>query len=63
MKKIFIVIFCLTSYASQAQTEPPKLYNPDADAKKEIRAAVTKAAATKPNMRNSFTRSGVSSFS
>lgn len=43
MKKIFIVIFCLTGYISYSQTEPPKLYNPDANAKKEIKAAVKKA--------------------
>ena len=45
MKKNFVIIFCLISFTSNAQTEPPKLYNPDANAKKDIRAAVKKARA------------------
>ena len=45
MKKIFIIIFCLTSYAGHAQTETVKLYHPEADAEKDIATAVKKAKA------------------
>lgn len=43
MKKLIVIAFCLVTGISNAQTDPPKLYNPDADAKKEIKAAVKKA--------------------
>ena len=43
MNKLIVIAFCLISSVCKAQTEPPKLYNPDANAKKEIKAAVKKA--------------------
>jgi thioredoxin-related protein len=43
MNKLIVIVFCLISAVSKAQTEVPKLYNPDANAKKDIRAAVKKA--------------------
>ena len=45
MKKVMVVAFCLMGYISNAQTETSKLYNPDADAAKEIKAAIKKAKA------------------
>ena len=45
MKKIIVVVFCLISHLSHAQTETNKLYNPDADAAKDIKAAIKKAKA------------------
>ncbi|MEO7306100.1 MAG: thioredoxin family protein [Ferruginibacter sp.] len=43
MKKLIVIVFCLVSVVTNAQTEIPKLYNPDSDAKKDIKAAVKKA--------------------
>lgn len=43
MKKIFVIVFCLVTYISNAQTEAVKLYHPDADAEKDIAAAIKKA--------------------
>ena len=45
MKKIFVIIFCLIAYVSNAQTETVKLYHPDADAEKDIATAIKKAKA------------------
>lgn len=45
MKNVIVIIFCLISSLCNAQTEVIKLYNPDANAKKDIRAAVKKAKA------------------
>jgi thioredoxin-related protein len=45
MKKLIVIVFCLTGYFSNAQTETNKLYHPDADATKDIAAAVKKAKA------------------
>ncbi len=45
MKKIIVIAFCLIAYVSHAQTEGNKLYHPDADAVKDIAAAVKKAKA------------------
>jgi thioredoxin-related protein len=45
MKKIIVIVFCLIGYISHAQTEGDKLYHPDADAAKDIAAAVKKAKA------------------
>ncbi len=45
MKKIFVIVFCLITCISNAQTEVKKLYDPAANAKKDIRAAVKKAKA------------------
>lgn len=45
MKKIIVIVFCLISSISYAQTEVSKLYDPAANAKKDIRAAVKKAKA------------------
>lgn len=45
MKKILVIVFCLTGYISHAQTEGNKLYHPDANAAKDITAAVKKAKA------------------
>jgi thioredoxin-related protein len=45
MKKIIIIAFCLIAYVSHAQTEGNKLYHPEADAVKDIAAAVKKAKA------------------
>jgi thioredoxin-related protein len=45
MKKIIVVAFCLIAYVSHAQTEGNKLYHPDADAVKDIAAAIKKAKA------------------
>ncbi len=43
MKKIFIICFCVFSFTCYAQTEGSKLYTPDADAEKDIAAAIKKA--------------------
>ena len=43
MKKILVVLICLVSYTTYAQET--KLYNPSADAEKDIAAAVKKAKA------------------
>ena len=43
MKKLFIILFCLFTYLCNAQEA--KLYNPAADAEKEIAAAIKKAKA------------------
>jgi thioredoxin-related protein len=45
LKKVFIIIFCLATYTCIAQTEGNKLYNPAADAAKDIAAAIKKAKA------------------
>jgi thioredoxin-related protein len=45
LKNIFIAIFCLSALTSYAQTEEKKLYNPSADAAKDIAAALKKAKA------------------
>ena len=45
MKKMIAIAFCFISSVSNAQTEPIKLYHPDADARKDIKAAVKKAKA------------------
>jgi len=45
MKKIFVVIFCLAAYVSHAQTEAGKLYDPAANAEKDIAAALKQAKA------------------
>lgn len=44
MKKVMVIAFCLMGYISHAQTEI-KLYNPDANAAKEIKAVIKKAKA------------------
>ena len=43
MKNLIVIAFCLLTGICQAQTEVAKLYNPDADAAKDIKAAVKKA--------------------
>lgn len=43
MKRIFVILFCLFTFLGKAQEA--KLYNPDADAEKEITEAVKKAKA------------------
>jgi thioredoxin-related protein len=43
MKKLIVIVFCLAGIAAHAQTEVAKLYNPEADAAKDIKAAVKKA--------------------
>jgi thioredoxin-related protein len=45
MKRMIVIAVCLVSSISYAQTETPKLYHPEADAKKDIKAAVKKAKA------------------
>jgi len=45
MKKLGVIVFCLIGYISHAQTEVNKLYNPDANAAKDIKAAIKKAKA------------------
>ena len=45
MKKIFVIVFCLITCISNAQTEVKKLYDPSANAKKDIKAALKKAKA------------------
>ena len=47
MKKLLIIVFCLIGYISNAQTDESKLYHPDADAAKDIAAALQKAKAEK----------------
>lgn len=43
MKKIFVIVFSLITFISQAQTENNKLYHPEANAEKDIAAAIKKA--------------------
>lgn len=43
MKKLIVIAFCLIAFVSHAQTEVTKLYHPNADAAKDIAAAVKKA--------------------
>lgn len=43
MKKILVILFCMVTYICTAQKEESKLYNPNADAEKDIAAAVKKA--------------------
>lgn len=45
MKKILVLSLCLTTIFSYAQTTENKLYNPDANAEKDIAAATKKAKA------------------
>ena len=45
MKKIFVIVFSLITFISQAQTENNKLYHPEANAEKDIAAAIKKAKA------------------
>jgi thioredoxin-related protein len=45
MKKIIVILFCLIGYISHAQTEGNKLYNPEANAVKDLKAAIKKAKA------------------
>ncbi len=45
MKNLVIIGLCLLSSMCYAQTEANKLYNPEADARKDIKAAVKKAKA------------------
>jgi len=45
MKKILVIFLCLVTYISNAQTEGTKLYHPDADAEKDIAAAIKQAKA------------------
>lgn len=45
MKKIILLILCVTTYVTYAQTEGNKLYDPGADAEKDIAAAIKKAKA------------------
>ena len=47
MKKICVIAFCLMGYVCNAQTEGSKLYHPDANAEKDIAAAIRKAKAEK----------------
>jgi len=48
MKKLTVLSICLLAFfgmaSAQQQTEKPKLYNPEADAAKDIQAAVSRAA-------------------
>ncbi len=45
MRYIFVIFFCLLTCLSNAQTRETKLYNPWADAAKDIAAATKKAKA------------------
>jgi thioredoxin-related protein len=45
MKKILVIAFCIIGYVSHAQTDTNKLYHPNADAARDIAAAVKKAKA------------------
>ncbi|MBK8608923.1 MAG: thioredoxin family protein [Chitinophagaceae bacterium] len=47
MKKILVIIFCLSGFFAGAQTAETKLYHPDANAAKDIATAVKKAKAEK----------------
>lgn len=47
MKKIMIMALCMVTYICHAQTEENKLYHPDADAEKDIAAAIKKARTEK----------------
>lgn len=43
MKKLILIAFCFVAYSGYAQTEGNKLYHPDANAEKDITAAIKKA--------------------
>lgn len=45
MKRSIVIIFCLITHLSNAQTEESKLYHPGANAEKDIAVAVKKAKA------------------
>ncbi|WP_462221962.1 thioredoxin family protein, partial [Ferruginibacter sp.] len=45
MRNIFAILFCMVTYLSNAQKQESKLYNPWADAAKDIAAAIKKAKA------------------
>jgi thioredoxin-related protein len=45
MKKLFVIVFCLLASIAKAQTEKPHLDYPEADAEKDIAAAIKKAKA------------------
>jgi len=45
MKKLIFIVFCLATFAGHAQVPGSKLYHPEADAAKDIAAAVKKAKA------------------
>ncbi|HMK02583.1 MAG TPA: thioredoxin family protein [Ferruginibacter sp.] len=45
MKNVLLVTLCLFSYIANAQTEKNKLYHPEADAEKDIAAAIKQAKA------------------
>jgi thioredoxin-related protein len=45
MKNILVITFCLFSYIAAAQTAAEKLYHPEADAEKDIAAAIKQAKA------------------
>ncbi len=45
MKNLLVVVFCLVGFISSAQTDTNKLYHPNANAAKDIAAAVKKAKA------------------
>ena len=43
MKNIFIAVLCMAFISAHAQNTAPKLYHPEADAEKDIAAALKKA--------------------
>lgn len=45
MKKLLVIVFSLIALSGKAQTDDKKLYHPDADAAKDIAAAIKKAKA------------------
>jgi thioredoxin-related protein len=45
MKKLIVILLCFGTTMSYAQTDAKKLYHPDADAAKDIAAAIKKAKA------------------
>ncbi len=47
MKKLIVIALCLISITGNAQHATDKLYNPDANAAKDIEAAIKKAKAEK----------------
>ncbi len=47
MKKIIVIAFCLIAYTSYAQNKESKLYSPQANAEKDIAAAIKKAKSEK----------------
>ena len=49
MKTFLVITFCLFTCLGNAQTEGSKLYNPDANAEKDIAAAIKKAKAETRN--------------